>query len=313
MRTTTGIRRGTASAAASALALAIALTASVAGCGSDDNDLEEPFLAVLGAFPAELGALVERAQVDETVEIEGRVLRLGRLGGVRVVLGMTGIGLVNADQTTRLVLDHYAVTGVVMSGVAGAPLRIGDVAVPEAWEFGNPAPGEEARYECDEDWYALAGRVVARNLDLDDCTVVPASGQAVCLEHEPAVFLGGTGESADPFGGRPVVCGGSDDVFGCDITTGAPEAVAARDDGQFEGPHVLEPAAVDMETTAVARVAAERGLPFIAFRSVSDGAGDPLNLPGFPSQFFAYYRLAASTAAAAATAFLEEIAASHGD
>jgi nucleoside phosphorylase len=63
-----------------------------------------------------------------------------------------------------------------------------------------------------------------------------------------------------------------------------------------------------METAIVARAMAARGLPFIAFRAVSDGAGDPLDLPGFPAQFFAYYRLAARNAAAAAIAFVERLA-----
>ena len=60
-----------------------------------------------------------------------------------------------------------------------------------------------------------------------------------------------------------------------------------------------------METAAIAREATKRGVPFIAFRATSDGAGDPLMLPGFPSEFFVYYRLAAHNAAAAAIAFLE--------
>ena len=66
---------------------------------------------------------------------------------------------------------------------------------------------------------------------------------------------------------------------------------------------------VDMETAAIARETAERGLPYIAFRAGSDGGGDPLGLPGFPAQFYAYYRLAARNAAAAAAAFLERLAA----
>ncbi|MFN8544711.1 MAG: hypothetical protein U0807_10995 [Candidatus Binatia bacterium] len=53
-----------------------------------------------------------------------------------------------------------------------------------------------------------------------------------------------------------------------------------------------------METAAVAAVAAARGVPFLGVRGVSDGTGDPLGLPGFPAQFFAYYRLAADNAAA---------------
>jgi hypothetical protein len=66
--------------------------------------------------------------------------------------------------------------------------------------------------------------------------------------------------------------------------------------------------AEDMETAAVARVAASHRVPWIAFRAVSDGAGDPLGPPGFPVQFAAYYRLAAGNAAAGTLALLDGIA-----
>jgi nucleoside phosphorylase len=285
---------------------ALAALGVLLGCGSDSNDLDDQqFIAAFAAFPAELQALVDRAEIEEEVVLGDRVLRLGRLGGVRVVLAMTGIGLINAERTTRAVLDRYAVTGVIVSGVSGGPHRIGDVTIPEAWAF-----DDGTTYECHTPWLAFAEQVAASALSLDRCTVVPASGQEVCLEHEPAVIVGGVGVSDDPFGGNPLPCmPNSDDVFGCDLVPpGAPSA--ASDDGTFAGPHSTEPAAVDMETTAIAREAIARGLPFVAFRALSDGSGDPLNLPGFPVQFFAYYRLAASTAAETATAFLQRIAAS---
>ena len=59
-----------------------------------------------------------------------------------------------------------------------------------------------------------------------------------------------------------------------------------------------------METAAVARVAAEKHVPFIGFRALSDGLGDPLMLPGFPAQFFVYRQYAAENAAAVELAFL---------
>jgi hypothetical protein len=52
----------------------------------------------------------------------------------------------------------------------------------------------------------------------------------------------------------------------------------------------------DMETAAVARVAARRGVPFVGVRGADDGHGDPLGDRGFPTQFFDYYRLAAHNA-----------------
>lgn len=41
--------------------------------------------------------------------------------------------------------------------------------------------------------------------------------------------------------------------------------------------------AVDQETVAAQQVADAYGVPFIGIRGMSDGPGDPLNLPGYPS------------------------------
>jgi len=54
-------------------------------------------------------------------------------------------------------------------------------------------------------------------------------------------------------------------------------------------------------------VASAHGVPFLIVRGVSDGAGDPLGLPGFPAQFFAYYRLAADNAATVVMRLLETL------
>jgi nucleoside phosphorylase len=53
-------------------------------------------------------------------------------------------------------------------------------------------------------------------------------------------------------------------------------------------------------------VAASAGVPFLGVRAVSDGGGDPLHLPGFPVQFFAYRQLAGNNAAALTVAILRE-------
>jgi hypothetical protein len=63
-----------------------------------------------------------------------------------------------------------------------------------------------------------------------------------------------------------------------------------------------------METAAVAAVAAELNIPFLAMRAVSDGAGDPKGDRGFPAQFFDYYRLSAHNAAIVTRAVLAQIA-----
>ena len=55
---------------------------------------------------------------------------------------------------------------------------------------------------------------------------------------------------------------------------------------------------------AVQAVADARGVPFLGIRGISDGAGDPLHLPGFPFQFFFYHRVAAQNAARVTAALL---------
>jgi nucleoside phosphorylase len=145
---------------------------------------------------------------------------------------------------------------------------------------------------------ALARRA-ARDVDLERCTVPLNRTQMVCFPKEPRMRVGGVGQSADPFGSSPLVCdpdGGP--VFGCDATE--PAATHAMKSDQ--------PVAEDMETAAVARVATAHGVPWVGIRGVSDGAGDPLGLPGFPAQFFAYYPISAHNAAVGAAALLGRLA-----
>jgi nucleoside phosphorylase len=291
-----------------------AIAVCVCACGTEDSDGPRRRVAVLSAFPAELTPLLEQATINETMVLGNRVFRVGVLREVPVVLGLTGIGLVNAELTTRTVLERFNVTGVVVSGVAGSPLRIGDVAVPEVWTL-----IDDTTYTADRRWLELVDEIAASgNVSLEQCTLAPFafSQDPVCLAHKPAVVVGGVGQSSDPFFNMPFPClPKGEAVFGCDVTS---EGTASGTGGKRHTMRTLStldpqaPAVNDMETAAIAREVAVRGIPFIAFRAVSDGEGDPLGLPGFPAQFFVYYRLAARNAAAATVVFLEQIAARQG-
>jgi len=240
--------------------------------------------------------------IETTVDVGGRRWHLGRLGGVHVVLGLMGIGLVNAEASARSVLDAFDVAGVLVSGVAGSPHRIGDVVVPAKWRLG----GERRARRVNRALEALARRAaIGLGGTLERCALVPPAGAdpvTVCMPHQPTVVLGGIGSSGDPFGGAALPCTpGGGEVFGCELPGDAGVVAAVRT--------TAEPTAVDMETAAVARVAREHRLPFLGVRAVSDGAGDPLGDRGFPAQFFDYYRLAADNAARVAEAVLVELAA----
>jgi len=136
-----------------------------------------------------------------------------------------------------------------------------------------------------------------------------------------AVHVGGHGTTSDLFGGHAVPCmPGGGDIAGCKpcITTpGFDQDAAAFADNL---PTILTPSffagffssggssgdyvSQDMETALVAQVAAANNVPFLGVRAVSDGASDPLHLPGFPAQFVVYRQLAGNNAAAVAMAFL---------
>ena len=294
--------------------VAAALAVSVCACGGTvGTDSAPPTrVAVLSTFPAEMAPLLEQVTVDHSTVVNGRTFRVGTLAGVPVVIGLTGIGLVNAATTTHGLLDQFEVSGVVVSAVAGSALQIGDVTVPVTWEL-----TDGTTYSADADWLKMAEAIAAPGVvSLERCTVpvsTPSKG-TVCMLEQPAVVVGGVGQSTDPFGGKAFLCQqqGSD-VFGCDVAPAGASGAATnrRESVSFPRDDSAAPIAVDNETAAIAREAAMRGVRFIAFRAVSDGAGDPLGLPGYPSQFFAYYRLSAQNAAAATITFLERLAASE--
>jgi len=279
------------------------LAVSALGCGGDDDGSEPP-IAVLSAFPAELAAVVARAEIATTMPLVGvadRRIRVGTLDGVPVVVAMTGIGIANADNTARAVLDNFDVAGVVFSGVAGASERIADVVVAESWVL-----DDGMSYAADAAWLEVARAVASRGIDdLATCVDVnpDLAPSPLCLTHEPRLVVGGVGHSSG-FAVDPVPCRAGDPVFGCDSDAVATSAPAALVENAAAVSATAAFAVEDMESAAVARVAAARGVPFVAFRGVSDGAGDPLDLPGFPSQFFTYYPLAAENAARAVEAFL---------
>lgn len=276
-------------------------------CGSGDDDASQPQpFAVLSAFPAELAPHLAHATISSTTVFDGHVFHVGVLDGVPVVLALTGIGLVNAAATTRTLLAHFNVQGVVVSAVAGSSrVPIGSVAVPTAW-----TGTDGTTYAAHAAWLAVAGEIASAGAaSLSRCTPVPsASAASVCLPQDPAIVVGGSGQSSDPFGGKAFPCRpGGGDVYGCDG-----DAVAAPAAGRMDrtvtgtGAAADAPAVSDMETAAIARETAAHNVPFIAFRAVSDGPGDPLGLATL-AEFSAYYPLAAHNAAAVTVAFLQKV------
>lgn len=269
-------------------------------------------VVVISAVAAELDALLARAQIDRTLDIAGHTHYIGTLEGHPAVLLLGGVSMVNAAMSTQAVIDHFDVGGIVFSGIAGGVnpnLNIGDVTVPARWgqhqemifarqgpegwetsrragEFenfgmmfprgqlltgGGAGPQSENRrfwFPVDEAMLAVARRIASQ------AQLVRCVSAGECLDHEPAIVVGGNGVSGPTF----------------------------LDNAEFRQWiwRVFAADAVDMETAAVAHVAAVNLIPFLAFRSLSDLAGGG---PG-ANQIRIFGRLAADNSAAVLLEFL---------
>jgi nucleoside phosphorylase len=289
---------------------------------------------ILSAFPAEADAILARTTLDPnpSVVVDGRHFYLGTLGGKKVIVAMTGIGMVNATQTAETALNYFtresgtSIGAVVFSGVAGGSGRteIGDVAVPARWTSDDGATW----HAVDSGMLAVANTLTVDLLNTDSigdpaCACGLFAGPRIDLKREPELHVGGDGSSDDNNNGTafPAIPLGGD-IFG-------PQPCAAPDFSplffgnffQAVGPFLasglltnltglLNPVvpavdAVDMETAAAQQVAEAHGIPFLGIRGMSDGPGDPLNLPGYPFTFFVYKQIAADNAAIVTEAFLQ--------
>jgi nucleoside phosphorylase len=300
----------------------------------DAQTTSENRTLILSAFPAEADAILARTTLDPnpTVVVDGHHFYLGTLGGEKVIVGMTGIGMVNATNTTEAALDYFtpesaiSIDAVVFSGVAGGSGRteIGSVAVPARWT----SDGGETWHAVDPTMLAAANTLHVDLLSTDTigdpaCSCGRFARRQIDLNREPQLFVGGDGATADNNNGTAfpaIPLGGA--IFG-------PQPYAAPDRSllftgnffQAIGPFLAfgllsnitglltdkQPAvdAVDMETAAAQQVADAHGIPFLGIRGISDGPGDPLNLPGYPFTFVVFKQIAADNAAIVTQALLE--------
>jgi len=312
-------------------------------------DQQHPRLLIFSAFPAEMGQIMKATKLDSTEPIRSAAPKskefwVGTLEGKPVIEALTGIGPVNATDTTNAAFDLFGncITNIMFSGVAGAghdPLgdpavnggarqsRIGDVTVPARWTTDATKTWSAADQSMMATAAAVAPSVALQNTTpLGDyaCACVDwGTIPGVTFPYKPAVLFGGDGSTTDPFGGHAAPClqhGG--DLAGCEpcpVALGtSPDpgrfiygVQGMADPGFITGLFALAGGAgnheyieSDEETGAVAAVANTHGIPFIGFRGISDGTADPLHLPGFPSQFFVYTQIAADNSAKMALAFV---------
>ncbi len=291
---------------------------------------ETPRIAVVSAFQPELTLLLAKIDKPTQHRVNGVTFTTGSLQGKPVVVFLSGISMTNAAMNTQLVLDRFKVTHLVFSGIAGGvnpALNIGDVTVAQRWgqylevliaretapgKYSAPpwmddvklpnygmlhprpvevrsatAPGMEKKFWFDVDPAMLATARSLKDVGLASCepaskaaTVKDINGKDIpppppkCLAKSPKLVFGGNGVSGQAFVDN-----------------------AAFREYTFK---TFEANVLDMETAATAMVAHSNGVPYIAFRSLSDlaGGGDGENEIG------TFFKIAADNSAKVLLAFL---------
>lgn len=246
---------------------------------------ETPRVAVISAFEPELIILRGSLQEAQSYSVNGVEFLAGVLQDKPVVLFLSGVSMTNAAMNTQLAIDRFNVSHIIFSGVAGGvnpELHIGDVTVPERWgqyletvaalevepgrydamgvggEVDAPAFGmfftrpvmvrsaaqpilhEKFWFNSDPGLLDVARRI--QSVELAHC-----DANERCLSHRPSLVIGGNGVSGPVF------------VDNAQLREHLHSAFRAN--------------VVDMESAACAMVAYSNGVPFIAFRSLSDLAG----------------------------------------
>lgn len=305
-------------------ALVIGLAESAAACatvrttgvdlGSRVIDAT-PRVAVISAFDAELDRLRAATAITSTHVVNGRTHYLGRLAGHDVVLMLSGYSMVNAAMTTQSLLDRFVVRQIVFSGIAGGVnpgLAVGDVTVPMrwgsyqeqvfaraaagGWDTGGMA-GEFASFGM---MFPRASSVAARDgrpdaLERRFWFPVDSASLSVAQQVSQSVRLARCTQTGECLGRDPQVVVGGNGVSG-------PTFVDNTEYREWVW-QTFQADALDMETAAVAQVAYQNAVAYIAFRSLSDLAGGGTGR----NEVRIFSRLAADNSAALVLAFLKAL------
>ena len=92
----------------------------------------EQIIGIIGAMDLEVETLIGAMTEKEKTEFGKRTFYTGKLFGKKTVLARCGVGKVNAALTVQMMVDKFAITHIVNTGVAGSldeKINIGDIVI----------------------------------------------------------------------------------------------------------------------------------------------------------------------------------------
>jgi len=202
-------------------------------------------IAIVSAMQEELRTLLPLIEPGQRVDIGGRHFHCGRLHGRAVVLALSGIGKVAAAATATLLIDRFAASELLFTGVAGglhADVAVGDVVVARSLlQHDMDASPLFPRYE------------------------VPLTGRS---------HFAADGELAAALAAAARRCLATGHRVHEGLIVSGDRFVSSADESRALRAALPEALAVEMEGAALAQVCSDFGRPFAVLRSISDRADD---------------------------------------
>jgi adenosylhomocysteine nucleosidase len=242
-----------------------------------NHSIAQP-IAIVSAMHDELSQLLALMPDEHKQKRAGREFWSGHLHGHEVVLVLSGIGKVAAATTAALLIEHFKVSQIVFTGVAGGLIRgvnVGDLVVADSFmqhdldvsplypKYEVPSYGVDT-FQADAQLATeLKQACIAALSDLDRVLTVEA--RAAFNLVNPQLHTGLL-ISGDRF-----------------VST-----TLERQKLQQDLPQAL---AVEMESAAFAQVCRDYKVPFAAVRTISDRADDnaTVDFNRFLSQVASHY------------------------
>ena len=214
---------------------------------------EKTPIAVQGAVDGELEPLIEAVGRPQPRVIDGFSFWEGEIGGSRVVVSRTEVGMVNAAIATTLLVREYSPKAIINQGTAGAAdaaLRVGDIVIGKASApFGS---------------FRTAPRKLGEGIDLASWEVLPRLLRAgeervrfTRFDADPGLLAAALGT---PYEGGRLIEGiaGSADEWNREV------------DKLLWAQKVFGIASEDMESASAHQVAQIYRIPFLAVRIISN-------------------------------------------
>ncbi len=259
-----------------------------------------PRIGIVSAFGAEADLLLAETADKEEYRINGKLFTTGVLRDNPIVIVLSGVSVVNAAMTTQVMIDHFGVTHLIMSGIAGGlspDNHVGDVLVPERWTmpleayFSNDsavpapcgAPGElgclglrlaEAMSAPGSD-YAGTGIFMRETEVLSaHSATAPEFKFAFDVDAEMLQVASTLAPELQRCGAtQPELCVGTQPELKLVGTGMSGSMFIANPEYRDYVYAAIGAEVVDMETAALGQVAYANDIPYLAFRSLSDLAG----------------------------------------